>query len=51
MSSYLFIVKIELPRIIEGLFELPDNYPWVPEQADADVPDTVGFKYETILKI
>ncbi|XP_067251111.1 sodium-coupled neutral amino acid transporter 3 [Chanodichthys erythropterus] len=27
MSSYLFIVKIELPRIIEGLFELPDNYP------------------------
>ncbi|XP_051758040.1 sodium-coupled neutral amino acid transporter 3 [Ctenopharyngodon idella] len=26
MSSYLFIVKIELPHIIQGLFGLPDNY-------------------------
>ncbi|XP_073675013.1 sodium-coupled neutral amino acid transporter 3 [Garra rufa] len=29
MSSYLFIVKIELPHIIEGLMELPKNStPW-----------------------
>ncbi|KAK2898601.1 hypothetical protein Q8A67_010019 [Cirrhinus molitorella] len=29
MSSYLFIVKIELPRVIQGLVELPDNStPW-----------------------
>ncbi|XP_050972520.1 sodium-coupled neutral amino acid transporter 5 isoform X3 [Labeo rohita] len=31
MSSYLFIVKIELPHIIQGLVELPDkldNMPW-----------------------
>lgn len=26
MSTYLFIVKIELPHIIQGLMELPDNY-------------------------
>ncbi|KAL1269872.1 hypothetical protein QQF64_032161 [Cirrhinus molitorella] len=29
MSSYLFIVKIELPHIIQGLVELPENStPW-----------------------
>lgn len=52
MSSYLFIVKIELPHIIQGLMGLSDNYEWVPEHStDADVPDTVGSKCETMLKI
>ncbi|KAK7135801.1 hypothetical protein R3I94_014469 [Phoxinus phoxinus] len=26
MSTYLFIVKIELPHVIQGLMELPDDY-------------------------
>ncbi len=45
MSSYLFIVKIELPHIIRGLMEMPDDSEWVPEHStDPDVPDTVRFK-------
>jgi len=47
MSTYLFIVKIELPHVIQGLMELPDDT-WVPEcSTDADVPDTVGSKLKS----
>lgn len=49
MSSYLFIVKIELPHVIHGL--LPDNSEWVPEHStDPDVPDTVRLKTVKVLR-
>ncbi len=49
MSSYLFIVKIELPHVIHGL--LPDNSEWVPEHStDPDVLDTVRLKTVKVLR-